>query len=186
MDTLAYVEFNRPYMIIIIFWVCFKIVQQRAKSRGGESMTPEWQNGGHYWGWRLGRWEFMIQFSLLLWRFENFPAEIFLIAWITMGKEEISLVLLIQVSVDPVVHIQVPSGMTAGPLSSCWESSATSLLHGLSLLERETLLSGSPMWGQKAWPPHSTIPASAPSEIALWLLFSLWPILHLSHPLHRG
>lgn len=79
-------------------------------------MTPEWQNGGHYWGWRMGRWEFMIQFSLLLCRFETFPTENFLISWITMGKDEINLILLIQVSVDAVVHIQIPSGMTAGPL----------------------------------------------------------------------
>lgn len=64
----------------------------------------------------MGRWEFMIQFSLLLRRFENFPTEKILISWIKMGKDEINLVLWIQVSIDAVVHIQVPSGMTAGPL----------------------------------------------------------------------
>lgn len=75
--------------------------------------------------------------------------------------------------------------------------SASSPSHGLCLLERKTLhprlhilpgaasFSDSSMLGDKVWPPHSNIPASASIRIASQNFFSLWPVLHLSHPLHR-
>lgn len=94
-----------------------------------------------------------------------------------------------------------PSGMKAHSRAAKGaphrKSSATNPLHGLSLLEggREAspkvahscqgASSGDcQMWGMKAPPPHSNIPASASVEIALKHFFSLWPILHLSHCLH--
>ena len=95
------------------------------------------------------------------------------------------------------VAFRSESRFSGCPECSPWR--APSPLLGLSLLERErererihprlhTLAKDfsrdSLMWGEKAHPPHSNLPASASNEIALQLFFSLWPVLQLSLPIH--